>query len=321
MLMNERKKQIEQEREVAWVAHERARSKAEEEKERRIPEERRLKAIEVANGFKKQKLEAEELKMQRRVEEAEEEQLLAEEAKRLLIAEAEQERRRKEIELKNLKEAKECNATLIQWKSKMKELEQRENEKIQQQKQELDDAREQREAAEKKRRADKQAYQDTIIAAQQKLLAEIKAKQQQFDDTQYKLQYEKDKKAIEELRAKEERAREERRRDYFEAQAKLEAKRQQQKERAVFPPDEATKREAEEQWQREVQRRQGLKELADFQREQAREKKEREVAERERQKLEFRRQIELDQERLDEAKEYAREMLITVRRQRSARRY
>ena len=321
MLMKERKKQIEQEREDAWVEQERARIKAEEEKERKLQEERRLKAIEVANGFKQQKLEAEERKMQLRQEEVEEEQLLAEEAKRLLIAEAEQERKRKELELKNLKEAKECNATLIQWRAKMKELEKAENEKIQRQKEELDEARERREAAEKQRRAEKQAYQDTIIQAQQKLLAEIKAKQQQFDDTQYELQYQKDVKAIEELRAKEERAREERRRDYMEAQAKVEAKRNQRKERAAFPPDEATQKEAEAQWEREVQRRQGLKELAEFQKEQAREKKEREMAERERQKLEFRRQIELDQEKLAEAQEYAREMLITVRRQRSARRW
>ena len=316
ILMNERKKQIEQEREEAWLESEKARWAAEEERERELARQRRQKAIEVAEGFKKQRMEVEELKMQRKQDEADEEQLLATEAKRLLEEETLAEIRKKEQTMKNLKDAMECNNTLIAWKNKMKQLEAIDDARVREEKWRLDEERDARELADKKRREDKQNALEGLIKRQQQNLEEIKARQQQFDASQYELQYEKDRKQMEELRLKQERLREERRQDFLEAQRKIEAKKKMAKLKQVYPPDEATTRAEEASWALEAQRAQGRKELAEFQKQQALEKREREAAEKERRKLEFQQQLELDAEKSLEAQQYAREMLLAARKQR-----
>ena len=319
ILMNERRKQINQENEEAWLAKEKARWAAEEEREREIARQRRQKAIEVAEGFKKQRQEVEELKMQRRQEEAEEETLLANEAKRLLEEETLAEIKRKETTMRNLKAAVECNDTLIAWKNKMKELEAIDDARVREEKWKLDEERDERERADKKRREDKQKALEGLIQRQQENLAEIKARQQQFDASQYELQYEKDRKAMEELRLKREKLREERRQDFLESQRKIEAKRQMKKMKQVYPPDEAMRAQEDAIHQLDLQRAQGRRELAEFQKQQAQEKREREAAEVERRKLEFQRQIEIENEKTAEAQEYAREMLLAARKQRMRR--
>ena len=120
-------------------------------------------------------------------------------------------------------------------------------------------------------------------------------------------------KEVEEIRDKQERLNEERRRDYLETQKKLEAKRKMKKAKAEFPPDEATLQAEDKSYKLEIKKLNGLKDLAEFQKQQAAEKREREAAEKEREKLEYKKMLQDEEIKAQEAQEYAREMLIQAR--------
>ena len=80
-----------------------------------------------------------------------------------------------------------------------------------------------------------------------------------------------------------------------------------------FPPDESTLQAEEKTWKLEIQKLNGLKDLAEFQRQQAAEKREREQAEKEREKLEYKKMLQDEEIKAQEAQEYAREMLLQAR--------
>ena len=152
---------------------------------------------------------------------------------------------------------------------------------------------------------------DNLIEIQQKKLEEIKAAQKEFEDTQIEYQWNKEQKAIQEVTLKQKKFYEERRKDYLEAQKKLEAKRARTKEKHVFPNEDE---EDDRASQLEAQRAQALRDLADFQKQQAMEKAERERATKERERLEYLYQIQLEDEKTREAQEYAYEMLMSLKK-------
>lgn len=314
ILLKERRKELELQRQDRFDEEERKMLKEAEEREKEIARRRREKAIRVAEGFALQKLEAEERKMQRRAEEIEEEELIQQEAARLLEEETLSEIRRKEQISRNNIEQLRNNETLIAFKERQKQIDEIEEERIKQQKIRLDDEMEERQKADIKRRQERQAAIDAMIERQQQTLTEIKTRQQTFDDKQYNLQFEKDQKEVEGIKSKQARLLEERRSDYLDTQKKLEEKRKRNKNRSEFPADEKTQLEEDAGWRLEIQKMQGLKELAEFQKQQALEKKERLNAERERERLEFQHQIELEEQRTLEAQEYARSMLLKTNR-------
>ena len=250
------------------------------------------------------------------METQEEEHMLQKEAKRLLDEEIMNTIKRKEMLRKQNEENRRNNEALEGIKLKLKEIEEIEDRRLLQQKIWLDEEMDRRQEAERKRRADRQAAQDRLIETQARNLAEIKAKQQQFDDSQYELQYAKDKKQIEELYAKQKRLAEERRQEYLETMAKIEAKKNRKKEKIQFPPDEDAMRLEEQRNQLDAQRMNARKELAIFQQKQAEEKRERDNSEREREKLEYNRMLQLQDEQAREAQDYAREMLLLTRKNR-----
>jgi hypothetical protein len=157
-----------------------------------------------------------------------------------------------------------------------------------------------------------------MITRQQQTLSDINAQRQEFDSQQTELQYEKERREVEQLRERQEGLARERHEDFLEAQAKMEAKRRRKKDKGTFPPDETAQKMEDVQWERQCQRVRAQQDLADFQRKQAAEKKEREAADRERKRLEFQRQLEEEDQRVHEAQEYAKEMLLKARSQRRA---
>ena len=315
-LWNERQKEREQQKEEEFHQEQLRQYKEWQEKENEIARQRREKARQVAEGFRKQKAEVEERKMNELMETQEEEHMLQKEAKRLLDEEIMNTIKRKEMLRKQNEENRRNNEALEGIKLKLKEIEEIEDRRLLQQKIWLDEEMDRRQEAERKRRADRQAAQDRLIETQARNLAEIKAKQQQFDDSQYELQYAKDKKQIEELYAKQKRLAEERRQEYLETMAKIEAKKNRKKEKIQFPPDEDAMRLEEQRNQLDAQRMNARKELAIFQQKQAEEKRERDNSEREREKLEYNRMLQLQDEQAREAQDYAREMLLLTRKNR-----
>jgi hypothetical protein len=320
ILLKERYNRINSEKDDEWAAEEKRRLQELADKDREIARQRRLKAIEVAELFRQQRLEAEDRRMELQGQEIEEEQLLTQEATRLLNAETMQKIKQREIELRNVREAKEANSQLIAWKARDREIARVEGEKIEADKLRRDEEFEAREEADKRRKALRQADINRLIEKQQQTLTELKSQQQVFDDRQYELQYDKDKRAIDEMKEKNDRMQQERRADYLEAKVKLEGKgKKRPGSKSVFPPDERQQKDEDEATQRELQRAQALKDLGDFQRKQMAEKRERELAEKESRRLEYQHQIDLENQRTVEAQEYARDMLVQAKASRPGR--
>jgi hypothetical protein len=314
--MKVRKQRREDSREDEYVAEERRKFEEAEAREQEIARQRHLRALDVAQGIRQQRDEAERRKLQEREDEREHESLLADEAERQVYLEKIEEVNRREQNQAHNHEVTLANERLIAYKEKQAEMERVEEERIKAQKYALDDAMEARSAADLQRRQTRQADIDRMIARQQQTLTELQAQRRDFDDQQYELQYQKEKKHVEELRARQTRLLDERRQDFLDSRAKLDQAEQRKKDKTPYPPDESVLREEEAIFEREQQREKALKDMAEFQRKQAAEKKEREDAEKERRKLEFRRQLELDTQRTVEAQEYARKMLLEAREQR-----
>lgn len=316
LLYKERKKEVEQIREDRQIEEERRRLRAAEEREKEIARQRREKAIRVAEGFKQQRLEAQERKMRVRSEEIEEEELLAKEAQRLLLDEAEQNERRKQMLAANAADNRKQNDQLIAFRERREALEEIEEKRILEQKLKLDEDMERRAEADRKRRLERQNAIDQLIDKGAQKLAKINSKKQVFEDKQYDLQFRKDQAQVESIKARQARLNEERRAEYLESHAKLEEKRKRkgQNTKTTFPEDEVTTRSVDQSFIYEQERQKSLQDLANFQLAQAREKKEREEAEKERRRLEYLHQIELDEQRTREAQEYALEMLMMTRK-------
>jgi hypothetical protein len=320
LLLKEQKQEVEARRESEYAAEERRKYEAAMEHERQIAQERRQRAAEVAADLRTQKKDAEERRAAQKLEEREEEAMLGAEARRLLDEEQLAETQKRERGALKRREITTSNDQLVGWRERQAELEAIEDERIRTQKCALDDAMEQRAAADAERRRTRQAGIDRMIARQRQMLSDINAQRREFDSQQTDLQYEKEKREIEEIRARQERLTRERREDFVEAQAKMEAKRRRRKEKGIFPPDETAQKMENVQWERQCERAKAQRDLAEFQRKQAAEKKEREAADRERRRLEFQRQIEEEEQRVHEAQDYAKEMLLKARSQRYATR-
>jgi hypothetical protein len=318
LLLKERKDRIAQQKEDAYAASEKRKFEEAEQRERDLAQKRREKAILVAQEMRQQRLDAEQEKLRIRGEDVEEETLLAQEAKRLLEAEQQENLRKREVARQNVREAKAANSELIQWKENQKILDAEEVRRIEADKLKRDEGFEARAEAERKRRALRQADIDKMITRQQETLLAIKSQKDNFDDRQYDLQFAKDEKKVHQLQEERERMAAERHADFLEAQEKAEWKRRRKAEATIgtFPPDEIVQREEDAITQREAARAHANSELANFQRKQAREKSERDASDKERRQLEFNRQYDLDTEKLIEAQDYAREMLMQARARR-----
>lgn len=315
MLLKERKENIAQQKEHEYAQEQKRKYEEAEARERELLRQKRIQRVELGKELKAQRDESEQRKQADRDEARQEEQMLAEEAARLLDEEKlEQVRRTRRLAEHNRAVAR-ANDAMLKQRERQDELERVEEERIKADKYALDDEYEARRAAEKRRRDARQAATNRMIDRQQQTLMEIRAQKDNFDDTQYDLQFAKEQKACEELRAKRDRMAQERHEEYLDAQAKMEAKRRRKKEKQVFPPDEQAVRQEEVQWERECERAKARSDLAEFQCTQATEKKEKEAAERERRKLEFKRHLEDEEQKLYEAQEYAKEMLIQARAQ------
>jgi hypothetical protein len=319
LLLKERHARIDQQKEDAYAAEQRRKYEEGEARERELARQKRERAVETAECFRQQRLDAEEEKLRKRGEDVEEETLLSQEAQRLLVAEQEENVRKRLLARQHVVEAKAANSELIQWKASQRAIEVEEDARIQADKVKRDDEFEARAEAERQRRATRQADIDKLITRQQETLTTIRAQQEGFDDRQYDLQFAKDQKAVRELQAKREQMAAERRTDFLDAREKTEQKRRRAEvaRSVAFPPDDFVQQEEDAITQREAARANANKELAEFQRKQARDKEERDAAERERRKLEFRRQYELDTDKLIEAQEYARNMLTQARDRRN----
>ena len=279
---------------------------AAEKKEQDLALERRKRNIEAAEELKKQVEEVRQRKLREKREENEDEKYLNNEARRLLDTEQLEHLKHQEAERRHHQEVLDANADLARFKARQKQLDKLEDERIAQQKILQDEELDRRAAETAKRRAERQAVQDKLIELQAQHLAAIKAQQKEFEDTMVEMQFSKERAQIENMRKKQEQLKEERRRDYLEAQAKLEAKRRKTKLKSTFPE----KDEQEDQFSElEAKRKSALHDLAQFQLQQIKEKKEREATEKERNRLEFLYQQQLEEEKTREAQEYAMQVL------------
>lgn len=316
MLIKERQKRINQEKEEAYAREEKRKFEEAEAHERELARQRREKAKQVAEGFRMQRQEAEDRKRRERKEEIEEEYILARENKRLLAQEQKEIEARKQHAQRLYEESMKQNESLLSFKNQQQKLDELEEEKLRKQKIALDEEMDRRQAEERRKRQEKQDHLDRLIERQCQELAKVKAQQQEFDDKQYELQWEKDKKEVENLKSKQIQFYEERRKDYLDAKARIEERKKRSKIKTTFPLSDAERQAEDELTQLDKKKMDNLKQLAEFQRQQAREKREREEAEREKEKLEYQRQVQLEQEQLIEAQEYAKEMLIKAGRRR-----
>lgn len=311
--LKEKRKAMLKEQEEREVQAERESLRQAEEKEREIARKRREQNIRVAEEFKRQRDEAAQRKLLEKQEEVEDERELAREAQRQLQEEARIEAHRRAIARQNVEDIVRGNETILQFRERQRRIEQLEDERIKQQSIALQDEQERRAAAEKAMRQQKQAAIDALIQKGQEIYETQKQEQRTFEDLQFELQFQKDRKEIESIQAKQERLRQERHKEYLDAQAKIDAKKRQKKPKKTFPLDERIIEQEDASYTLERKKLDHLKEIAAFQQQQIREKKEREAADREREKLEFNREIELEEQKTREVQEYATQTLRSIR--------
>ena len=178
IILKERQKEMERQKEDQYYQEQLRQWQEYDEKEKEAARLKREKAMQFAEGFKQQRLEDEERRMEERTKEVEEEAILQNEAKRLLAEETMQTIKRRELQRKQNEENRRNNESLSSYKARARELEKLEDERIKQLQIKVEDEQLEREAAEKKRRQDRQAHLDRLIEIQAKNLEEIKAKQQ-----------------------------------------------------------------------------------------------------------------------------------------------
>ena len=309
ILFKERKKELDQMIEDAEVEQEREKLRKADERERELAEQRRQRSIQTARIFHEQLQERQERKIALQEEDARDEEILVQEAKRLEELEKQEFLKKQERERKNIQEMIAQNHAMQGFKARQARLEKLEDERIMREKIALDEEMDRRAEAEKQRRQSRQDHINKLIEIQAQKLQEIKANQKEFEDNQYEMQWKKEQKDIVDLTEKQKRLAEERRRDYLEAQKKIEAQRARRKEKHPCP---SIYDNNEKDIEYERKRAQALKDLAAYQRQQALEKHERETAEKERAKLEFQHQLQLEEEKTREAQEYAYEMLMSI---------
>lgn len=239
--------------------------------------------------------------------EKEEENILSLENQNQVLIEQQNKLKQIEFEKARNAELRDQNEQLIRFKADQKKIEVEEDRRIAATKIEVMDEQFNRTRLDKQKRDERQAKVDVLIDRQAKHLSELNRQKTDFFDTQENLQFEKDRIAIEEAEAKQEQIRNERRADYLEAMKKKENEKKRKNPKLPYPDT------FEEKPDLTSEKRENLKQIAAFQRQQTQEKKERDLAEKEKHKLEFLREIEIEDQTTAEAQEYAREMLLKVR--------
>ena len=309
---NERKKIEEMRKQLAFDEQHRREYEKMVENENRIRRERRERAIQVAEEFKRQKVEKEERLEHEKEENMRDEILIAEQMKLELQKEREAIIERKRIERENMMDAKRQNDLIIKYKEKMKEVEKEEDRRIRELFAKTLDEQDERREAEAKRKRDRLEAQQSLIEAEAKRQMATRQVQQDFLDKQLREQYEKDRKALAELAAKQTRLQEERRKDFLEAMALKDAKKRERLERLKNKRKFPNARELEEDrlfQQRLIERQKITKDVYDFRLKQIQEKKEREAAEAERDRLEYQKMLDDDAAYLARARAYGKTVL------------
>lgn len=311
-LQKERRKILEMKRQIAEDERLEREHAAMVAKEEKIKQERRLKAIETAKEFKKQRELKEELKMRQREEDLEDERLIAEQ----MAIEAEEEKiavmQQRQLARDLMKETMSENDKMIKYKERQAQIEEIEEEKIRKMALFNIEEEERRKAIDEKRHRDKLLARQSLIEAERKRQEATKTIQQDFLDKQLAEQHEKELKEVAEITAKQNRLIEERKRDFLETNQLKAIREKEQRERKKnkrpypFNGDTTAEDQARE---RDLQKMRNEQELRKFQIQQTKEKKEREEAERERERLEFLYEREKEQQELEEAQEYARAIL------------
>lgn len=310
--VKERKKLEEMRKQVAFDEQHRREYEKMCANEDRIRRERREKARQVAEEFKRQKVEKEELKEREKEENMIDEQLIAQQMKLELQREEEarieKQRKMRQDMMDNVRQ----NELIMRHKEKMKAVEEEENRRLRELFAKTLDEQDERREAEEKRKRDRLNARQALIDAEAKRQMETRKTQEDFLEKQQREQYEKDRKALEELAARRQRLQEERRKDYLEAMALKEAKKKEKLERTKNKSKFPNAQELEEDRkfeQRLLERKRITKEVADFRLKQMQEKKEREAAEAERARLEYQKMLDDDAAYLARAQEYAKTVL------------
>ena len=309
---NERKRIEEMRKQLAFDEQHRQEYEKMVENENRIRRERRERAIQVAEEFKRQKVEKEERLEHEKEENMRDELLIAEQMKLELQKEREAILERKRIERENMMDAKRQNDLIIKYKEKMKEVEKEEDRRIRELFAKTLDEQDERREAEAKRKRDRLEAQQSLIEAEAKRQMATRQIQQDFLDKQLREQYEKDRKALAELAAKQTRLQEERRKDFLEAMALKDAKKRERLERLKNKRKFPNAKELEEDrlfQQRLIERQKITKDVYDFRLKQIQEKKEREAAEAERNRLEYQKMLDDDAAYLARARAYGKTVL------------
>jgi hypothetical protein len=274
--------------------------------------QRRLKAIEVAEEFKRQKAAKEAEKKSEKEADQKEEQILA-----LQMAwEADQEREAlrtaRRIAMEHVKENQRWNTELVRYKETMGTVEEEEEIRLKKLREQIFTEEEERKAAELKRKNDRLARTQKLIDIETKRQMNAKQCEDDFLDRQIERQFEKESRRVAEVTARKRKLENERKMEHDEVMALKEEKerekleRSRKKEKFTF---EGVDEDVLKLERREQERKRACLDLQQFQRDQAREKKERDGASREREILEELHHFEEDRDFLERARKYANEKL------------
>lgn len=304
------------------IADDEARAREHEEalaREEKIRRERRERALQLARDVKKQRDEREALKTEQAEADYEEELIIAAHLKRELEMEQEAtllaKQRIRKINEENLRE----NQQMQSYKKRMADIDKEEDRRLRQLTiDRMDREDEERAIAEKKKR-EKLLQSEKIFEAERQRILKEQSQQKDLLEKQIAEHFEKDVKELEQIRIKQERLNEERRKDYLESlrikaerDKRLKEKRMNRNGETPFPIDPQMARREEEARERETRRLQTVREIYNYQVQQAREKREREAAEKERARLEYQEELRRDQNDLEIAQQYARNMLARI---------
>lgn len=288
--------------------------KEDEEKEKERTEIAKQKKREWAEELKRVKGDAEIAKLEKREKEMNDEQLLARETIRLGELGSQKEIERKRWEREQALALKRENYKAKDKKESQAEKDLEEDFRLREEREQILLEEQARVRAKKEKEAERQRELDRVADARAKELIAIQKEKERFDSTMDGLQFEKDTIAIMKEKEKQERIREERRRDYLETLKQNELKKDASKK--AMNPKYSFPDEGNELADIHRQRKQNLLDIAAYQRRQAEEKRDRELKEKDRKRLEFLRDLELDDANTIESQEYAKEMLSKTRKKR-----
>ena len=205
------------------------------------------------------------------------------------------------------------NADLQAFKEKQKELEKLEDIKIKQLEEKIFNETDNRILFEENKRKERQNHINALIEKQTKHLENLNKEKETFEEKQLDSQFNKDKQHMFEIQNKQEKLLKERNQEYLETLKKIQFKQKLSSKKASFPLDEYTTSILDKDISNQEIKYNSLQNTKEIQRLQILEKKEREAAEREREKLEYQKILELQEQKSLEAKEYAKQMLTSVR--------